>query len=135
MSSSTSTAGRSRASRASASQSWTVSRSSGGPCATWNCPRPPSRLCTAIGLVGHLTVQAFRTPTGVAFIEINPRYGGAANLGFEAGAPTPEYAIRAARGERLEPRLGMYEVGLMMFRHAADLFVRDVDLIEPGATR
>jgi carbamoyl-phosphate synthase large subunit len=93
------------------------------------------RLCTAIGLVGHLTVQAFRTATGVAFIEINPRYGGAANLGFEAGAPTPEYAIRASRGERLAPRLDAYEVGLTMFRHAADLFVRDADLIRPSAPR
>jgi carbamoyl-phosphate synthase large subunit len=91
------------------------------------------RLCEAIGLVGHLTVQAFRTPEAINFIEINPRYGGAADLGFEAGAPTPEYAIRAARGERLEPRLDEYEVGLVMLRHAADLFVRDVDLIGPEA--
>jgi carbamoyl-phosphate synthase large subunit len=88
-------------------------------------------LCSAIGLVGHLTVQAFRTPDEVIFIEINPRYGGAANLGFAAGAPTPEFAIRAARGERLEPRLGDYMEGLMLFRHAADLFVREVDLVRP----
>jgi carbamoyl-phosphate synthase large subunit len=92
-------------------------------------------LCTAIGLVGHLTVQAFRTAPAVSFVEINPRYGGAANLGFEAGAPTPEYALRAARGERVEPRLDGYEVGLMMFRHAADIFVRDADLIRPDAPR
>ena len=91
------------------------------------------RLCSAIELVGHLTVQAFRSAAGVAFIEINPRYGGAADLGFEAGAPTPEYAMRAARGERLESRLDAYEAGLVMFRHAADLFVRDADLIRPDA--
>jgi carbamoyl-phosphate synthase large subunit len=90
------------------------------------------RLCSAIGLVGHLTVQAFRGPTDISFIEINPRYGGAANLGFEAGAPTPEYAIRAARGERLEPRLDAYEAGLLMFRHPTDLFVREADLVRPG---
>jgi carbamoyl-phosphate synthase large subunit len=93
------------------------------------------RLCGAIGLVGHLTVQAFRTPDAIRFIEINPRYGGGADLGFEAGAPTPEFAIRAARGERLEPRLEAYEAGLVMLRHAADLFVREVDLIEPEADR
>jgi carbamoyl-phosphate synthase large subunit len=93
------------------------------------------RLCVAIGLVGHATVQAFRTPTGVSFIEINPRYGGAANLGFEAGAPTPEYAIRLARGERLEPHLDAYEVGLMLFRHSADLFVREGELLRPEAPR
>ena len=87
------------------------------------------RLCSAIGLVGHLTVQAFRSPDAISFIEINPRYGGAANLGFEAGAPTPEYAIRAARGERLEPRLGAYEAGLVMLRYSDDLFVREADLL------
>ncbi len=91
------------------------------------------RLCESIGLVGHLTVQAFRTPDAITFIEINPRYGGAADLGFEAGAPTPEYAIRAARGERLEPRLDAYESGLVMLRFSDDRFVREVDLIEPGA--
>ena len=87
------------------------------------------RLCSAIGLIGHLTVQAFRTATEVSFIEINPRYGGAANLGFEAGAQTPEYAVRAARGERLEPRLDDYEAGLVMLRHSADLFVREGALL------
>lgn len=91
------------------------------------------RLCATIGLVGHLTVQAFRTPDSIRFIEINPRYGGGADLGFEAGAPTPEFAIRAARGERLQPRLDEYEAGLVMFRHTDDLFVRDVDLLGPEA--
>ena len=93
------------------------------------------RLCSAIGLVGHLTVQAFRTESAVSFIEINPRYGGAANLGFEAGAFTPEYAVRAARGERLEPHLDDYEVGLVMLRHSADLFVRERDLLRSEADR
>lgn len=92
------------------------------------------RLCAAIGLVGHVTAQAFRTPDRVEFIEINPRYGGAANLGFEAGPRTPEYALCLARGERPEPRLDAYEVGLTMLRYTTDLFVRDSDLEipEPG---
>jgi carbamoyl-phosphate synthase large subunit len=86
------------------------------------------RLATSIGLVGHVTIQAFRSPERIAFIEINPRYGGAANLGFAAGAPTPEYAIRLARGERLEQRLGEHEVGLVMLRAGEDRFVRVADL-------
>ena len=92
------------------------------------------RLCAAIGLIGHVTVQAFRTPDRVDFIEINPRYGGAANLGFEAGPRTPEFALCLARGERPEPRLDAYEVGLTMLRYTTDLFVRDSDLEipEPG---
>jgi carbamoyl-phosphate synthase large subunit len=81
------------------------------------------RLCGALELTGHLTVQALRTPERIVFLEINPRYGGASNLGFAAGAPTPEYAIRSARGERQEPRLGRYDVALVMLRYADDRFV------------
>lgn len=87
-------------------------------------------LCTVIGLVGHVTVQAFRTPDRVLFIEVNPRYGGAANLGFKAGARTPEYAVRLARGEHLASRLDDYEVGLIMLRYSADRFIRERDV--PG---
>jgi carbamoyl-phosphate synthase large subunit len=86
------------------------------------------RLCAALGLMGHVTVQAFRSPARMAFIEINPRYGGAAHLGFEAGAPTPEFAIRSARGERLEPRLDDYEADLVMLRYADDKFLRSSEL-------
>ena len=91
------------------------------------------RLCASIGLVGHLTVQAFRSPGRIAFIEINPRYGGAANLGFEAGAPTPEYALRMARGERLVPALEGYESGLVMLRYSSDRFLREADLLDAEA--
>ncbi|MGH2408584.1 MAG: ATP-grasp domain-containing protein [Candidatus Limnocylindrales bacterium] len=91
------------------------------------------QLCTAIGLIGHVTVQAFRTPDSILFIEVNPRYGGAANLGFQAGAPSPEYALALARGERVAPRLGRYEAGLVMLRYADDLLVRDADLVRGGS--
>lgn len=92
-------------------------------------------LCRHLGLVGHVTVQAFRTPDDVLFIEVNPRYGGAATLGFAAGARTPEMAIRMARGEALRPRLGTQEIGLTLLRSAADRFVREGELIGglPGA--
>ena len=90
------------------------------------------RLCTAIGLVGHVTVQAFRSPGEVLFIEINPRYGGAANLGFAAGARTPEDAVALAMGEPVAPRLGDYEAGLVMLRHAEDLFLHERDLLHGG---
>ena len=87
-------------------RSWPVSRSSARTVATWNCPRPPSACAAAIGLSGTSRSRHSGAPTGVAFIEVNPRYGGAANLGFAAGAPTPGVRASAlARGERLEPRL------------------------------
>ena len=88
-SSSISMAGRSRASLASASQvvdgesivSRTVRDAALSDAAI--------RCCRGLGLVGHNTIQAFRLAERVVIIEANPRYGGAANLGFEAGAPTP----------------------------------------------
>jgi carbamoyl-phosphate synthase large subunit len=91
------------------------------------------RLCAAIGLVGHVTVQAFRTAERILFIEVNPRYGGAASLGFEAGARTPELAIRLARGEPVEPQLDGYERGLTMLRSASDRFLREGDLVQGDA--
>lgn len=92
------------------------------------------RLCTSLRLSGHLTVQAFRTPERIAFIEVNPRYGGGANLGFAAGAPTAEFAIRVSRGERLVPQLGRYDVGLVMLRYAEDRFVREAAAVGDART-
>ena len=71
-----------------------------------------------------MTVQAFKSSGRIAFIEINPRFGGAANLSFVAGAWTPEFLIRESRGERLKPQLDAYEADLLMLRHAEDRMVR-----------
>jgi carbamoyl-phosphate synthase large subunit len=81
-------------------------------------------LATALGLTGHVTVQAFRRGEEVLFIEVNPRYGGAAALGFAAGAPTAEFAVQVAAGKPVEPLLGRYEAGLIMLRYAEDRFLQ-----------
>lgn len=96
--------------------------------------RQTLRLLESIGITGHATVQAFDRDGDVLFIEVNPRYGGAAALGFAAGAHSPEAAVRQAQGERLAPRLDDYEVDLIMLRHSEDRFLRDVDLVggDPG---
>ena len=86
------------------------------------------RLALALGLRAHVTVQAFRAPGRIRFIEVNPRFGGGAALGFVAGCPTPEWLVRQVRGETVEPRIGGYEAGLWLFRHSADLFRRDVEV-------
>jgi len=93
--------------------------------------RETLRLVKALGLVGHLTVQAFRRGDDVLFVEINPRYGGGAALGFAAGAFTPEWAVRLALGERLEPRLGDYDPDLVMLRYGEDRFLHTADLLAP----
>ncbi|HLK37722.1 MAG TPA: ATP-grasp domain-containing protein [Polyangiaceae bacterium] len=90
------------------------------------------RLAQELGLVGHVTIQCFfegaRAPR---FIEVNPRFGGAANLGFAAGAPTPQYIVRMAKGEPVAPRLGEFQDGLVMLRYATDTFMAAASL--PGS--
>ncbi len=86
------------------------------------------RLVLALCLRAHATVQAFRGPELIRFIEVNPRFGGGAALGFAAGCPTPEWLVRMVRGERIESRLGRHEAGLWMFRHTTDLFRREEEL-------
>lgn len=80
------------------------------------------RLAQRLGLRAHVTVQAFRGSDRIRFVEVNPRFGGGAALGFAAGCPTPEWLVRLARGEGIEPRLETFEAGLWMFRHTTDLF-------------
>lgn len=93
------------------------------------------RLALALGLRAHATVQAFRGPGIIRFIEVNPRYGGAAALGFAAGCPTPEWLVRLARGEVVEPRVGHYTAGLWLFRHSTDLFRLEPPAGETAAKR
>jgi carbamoyl-phosphate synthase large subunit len=81
------------------------------------------RLTRTLGLIGHVTIQCFWTGTEAFLIEVNPRFGGAANLGFEAGARTPELLLRSLRGERLSPSVGEFRDGLVMLRHTDDLFI------------
>jgi carbamoyl-phosphate synthase large subunit len=80
-------------------------------------------LAEKLGLIGHNTIQCFLRSEEVLFIEVNPRFGGGAHLGFAAGAPTPHFLLRLLRGERLEPRLDDWKDGLHMLRYTEDLFL------------
>ena len=64
-------------------------------------------LAHAFNLRGHAVLQAFVESDGdVAFIECNPRVGGASALGFEAGCDTPRFALDrgSRRNGRTAPR-------------------------------
>jgi carbamoyl-phosphate synthase large subunit len=89
-----------------------------------------ARLAGRLGLVGHNTLQCFLLAGRVLWIEVNPRFGGAANLGFAAGAPTPEFLVRLLQGERLEARLGLFRDGLTMLRYSQDVFLEGDRLAE-----
>jgi carbamoyl-phosphate synthase large subunit len=81
-------------------------------------------LANSLGLVGHNTLQCFFDCSDPLWIEINPRYGGGAALGFAAGVDTPAMLVRLLTGERVPPRLGDYETDLYLYRYSADLFVK-----------
>jgi carbamoyl-phosphate synthase large subunit len=89
------------------------------------------RLAECLGLVGHNTIQCFKRDGGrVTFIEVNPRFGGAAHLGFQAGAPSPRFLIKLMNGQKLDPCLGLFQDNLTMLRYSEDLFLSGDDLIK-----
>ena len=73
--------------------------------------------------MGHATLQCFVVGGTVRWIEVNPRYGGGAALGFAAGCPTPQYMVKSVIGEKLLVELGDYRTGLVMLRYTQDLFL------------
>lgn len=89
-------------------------------------------LAEKIGLVGHNTIQCFLRDADVLFIEVNPRYGGGAHLGFAAGAPTPLFLLKLLQGERLEARLDDWKEGYHMLRYTEDLFLEEGSLAGKG---
>lgn len=80
-------------------------------------------VARALGLVGHNTIQCFFGDGDCKLIEINPRFGGAASLGFAAGALTPEFAVRVALGQEVAPRIGEFTDDLVMLRYTEDRFI------------
>lgn len=80
------------------------------------------RLAQALNLTGHNTIQCFLHEGKVLFIEVNPRFGGAANLGFAAGACTPRYLIQLLKGVPVNPRIGEFKNQYIMLRYTEDYF-------------
>jgi carbamoyl-phosphate synthase large subunit len=86
------------------------------------------RMANTLHLIGHNTIQCFLDNGKVRFIEINPRFGGAANLGFAVGAMTPLFLIKLLKGEDLRPKIGDFEDNYVMMRYTEDLFYPADDL-------
>lgn len=91
----------------------------------WNIIHEAIRLAKALGLIGHNTIQCFWHDGKVKFIEVNPRYGGGANLGFAAGAFTPRVLVRLVLGREIRPAIGEFEDGYIMLRYTEDLFLSE----------
>lgn len=82
------------------------------------------RICSRLGAVGPLTIQAFLTAAGPVLSEINPRFGGGFPLAMEAGGAYPAWLLDMVAGQTVSPRLGDYEAGLYMTRYHVEHFMR-----------
>ena len=82
------------------------------------------KLAERIGLIGHITIQCFKNDNDeLKFIEINPRFGGAAHAGIKAGGDTPLFIMKLMQGEKVKPIIGNYKKNLTMLRYTQDIFM------------
>lgn len=80
-------------------------------------------LAEKLGTIGHITIQCIKNDGGMKFIEINPRFGGGANLGFASGANTPVILLKLLLGEEVKPSIGKYNKDLTMLRYTEDYII------------
>lgn len=81
------------------------------------------RLAKELGLKGHNTIQCFFDGENIKFIEVNPRFGGAASISFEAGANSAEFLFKILNHEKLEPQIGNFKDNLYSLRYVEDYFL------------
>lgn len=81
------------------------------------------RMAKLLGLRGPANIQAFHTPAGIRFNEINPRFSGALALSIAAGLNSPLMLLKLALGMNVEPTIGDTRVGVIMLRYWDEVFV------------
>lgn len=85
-------------------------------------------LAQKLKLKGHNTIQCFFDGENVKFIEVNPRFGGAASISFEAGANSAEFLIKLINNEKLESKIGDFRDNLISLRFVEDYFIDGTNL-------
>lgn len=70
------------------------------------------RLSKALSLRGHNVLQCFSTGKIQTWTDINCRFGGGSIIGIKAGCKSPEWLLRLVNGQKVEPCIGEYQVGL-----------------------
>jgi carbamoyl-phosphate synthase large subunit len=90
--------------------------------------RCTKKLVEKLGTRGHVTVQCIMDGERIAFIEINPRFGGGVALSVAAGANSPALILRLLRGEKVKPMIGQFKEGMVMLRFTDDFFLDEKGL-------
>ena len=88
------------------------------------------RLAENLNLLGHNTIQCFFNNNEIIFIEVNPRFGGAASLSFAAGADSPSFLIKLVEGKDLKPMIGDFKENFIALRYVEDMFIEEGSLEE-----
>ena len=82
-------------------------------------------LCKILGnklkLIGHNTIQCFYNGIDIKFIEINPRFGGAGNLGINAGLDSCKILIDLIYNNN-DIHIKETKHNLLMLRYSTDIF-------------
>lgn len=81
------------------------------------------RMAKLLGLKGPANIQAFRSPSGLRFNEINPRFSGALALTIAAGFNSPLMLLKLALGMSVESHLECGRPGVVMLRYWDEVFV------------
>ena len=86
--------------------------------------RECQRLAGMLQLKFHSVIQCFYDNGVVKFIEVNPRYGGASNLSFQAGGESPRWLVQIVAGREVTaPPIGEFLDKLTMLRYSQDIFI------------
>ncbi len=87
-------------------------------------------LAGRLGLIGHTTFQCIKVGEVIQILEINPRFGGGASLGFAAGVNTPRFLIKLLSGQKLDGHLSQYKEDVVMLRYTDDFFIEGDSVVE-----
>lgn len=82
-----------------------------------------------LNAIGPLNIQCIFNGNDYYFIEINPRFGGGAPLGFAAGVNAPLWFLALAAGIPIQiPPIGSYKVNLYFTRFDDAFYLNEEDL-------
>jgi carbamoyl-phosphate synthase large subunit len=82
-------------------------------------------------IIGHCNIQFFKTAKGIIFFEANPRYSGTLVLSLAANFNSPLLLAKMALGEKVKPRIGEFEDGVLMLRYWEEVFVGKDGKVKP----
>lgn len=80
------------------------------------------RVAKDLKAAGPINIQVKFSGGKAMVFEVNPRFSGGIPLTIKSGAPFPLWLCKLLLGEKLEPRLGEFESGLVMMSYEDNVF-------------